>query len=96
MSQRPFEVDPTDIAILIEALEGIVDRSLDVNRILLGAQIARRNNERAAGPVVAGLLPKRPTNLSVDDQVAAFAAELEAIPTFEPPTIPPPEGFQSP
>lgn len=72
-------VDPDDIPILIDALEGIEDRSLDLNRILLAAQMAHRNN-------------RRPFE---EEVVAEFAAELDAIPTFVRPTIPPPEAFPS-
>lgn len=74
-----FMVDPDDIPILIDALEGIEDRSLDLNRILLGAQIAHRNNTR---PYEEAL-------------VKEWADELEALPTFVRPSIPPPQAFPS-
>ena len=91
MTQHHFMVDPTDIPILIEVLEGLdldsmdPERSLDVNRILLGAQIAKRNNERN-GEVDA-----------IQQEVDTFVDQLDGLTTAEieaelGPVVPPPEA----
>lgn len=46
MSQ-PYVIEYDDLDALIQALESVPDPSVDAQRLLLGAMLNRRNNDRA-------------------------------------------------
>lgn len=58
VTTRPYEVDYSDLNALIGALEIAVEKTNDADhrRILLGALLARKNNDKAIEEAVAGAL----------------------------------------